>query len=100
MRSNSGPIMAALGTYGEDFGCNGRDGTGPKSYVPWVRFFSKSKSPSAQTGWYCVYLFRPDGSAVALSISHGSTTWDGNIVTPRSEEEAAKLLGWAADVIG
>ena len=41
----------------------GRDGTGLKTFVPWVRIHSPELSPSAQSGWYVVYLFRQDGDA-------------------------------------
>jgi hypothetical protein len=77
----------------------GKDGTGPKSYVPWVRLYNPEFSPSAQLGWYVVYLFRPDGEAVALCISHGSTRWDGSTFKPRSPVEAAELMTWSRDLL-
>ena len=55
----------------------GRDGTGLKTFVPWVRIHSPELSASAQNGWYVVYLFKADGNGVALCISHGSTRFDG-----------------------
>lgn len=72
----------------------GRDGTGLKTFVPWVRIHSPEMSPSAQSGWYVVYLFRPDGDGVALCISHGSTRFDGRDFKPRSAIEAAQLMEW------
>lgn len=78
----------------------GKDGTGLKTFVPWVRIHSPELSPSAQTGWYVVYLFRADGEGVALCLSHGSTRWDGADFKPRSAAEAATLMNWGRAVIG
>src|SRR5690606_25634494 len=57
----------------DDLIIEGRDGTGLKSEVPWVRFASREASPSATTGWYVVWLHRRDGSGAYLSLAHGST---------------------------
>lgn len=73
----------------------GRDGTGLKTFVPWVRIHSPELSPSAQSGWYVVYLFRQDGSGVSICISHGSTRFDGGDFKPRSNAEALVLMNWA-----
>lgn len=73
----------------------GRDGTGLKTFVPWVRIHSPELSPSAQNGWYVVYLFKADGSGVFLCLSHGSTRFDGGDFIPRSAAEAAALMTWA-----
>lgn len=78
----------------------GRDGTGLKTFVPWVRIHSPEMSPSAQKGWYVVYLFRQDGDGVALCISHGSTRFDGGDFKPRTADEAARLMEWGRGVIG
>lgn len=78
----------------------GRDGTGLKTFVPWVRIHSPELSPSAQRGWYVVYLFRADGSGVALCVSHGSTRFDGGDFKPRSAAEAQGLMTWGRSHIG
>lgn len=78
----------------------GKDGTGLKTFVPWVRIYSPELSPSAQLGWYVVFLFRADGAGVALCLSHGSTRWDGADFKPRSAAEAAKLMSWGRAVVG
>lgn len=78
----------------------GRDGTGLKTFVPWVRIHSPELSPSAQSGWYVVYLFRQDGAGVALCISHGSTRFDGRDFKPRTASEAATLMQWGRGLIG
>src|SRR4051812_33181714 len=56
-----------------DLAVEGSDGAGYKNRVPWVRLFSKEKSPSATGGWYVVLLFAADGSAVHLSLNQGTT---------------------------
>lgn len=78
----------------------GRDGTGLKTFVPWVRIHSPELSPSAQSGWYVVYLFREDGKGVALCVSHGSTRFDGRDFIPRPAPEAAALMDWGRGLIG
>lgn len=78
----------------------GKDGTGLKTFVPWVRIHSPDLSPSAQLGWYVVFLFRADGAGVALCLSHGSTRWDGADFKPRSPAEAAMLMTWGRGIVG
>jgi MoxR-like ATPase len=53
------------------------DGKGNRSRVPWIRIFDPGHSPNARTGWYLVYLFAADGSAVFLSLGHASTLEKG-----------------------
>ena len=77
----------------------GRDGTGLKTFVPWVRIHSPELSPSAQSGWYVVYLFHQNGDAVSLCISHGSTRFDGGDFKPRSAAEAAGLMAWGRGLL-
>jgi hypothetical protein len=92
-------IKQLLGTVGADFEIEGRDGTGPKSEVPWVRLYSESRSPSAHTGWYCVYLFRADGSGFYLSIGHAATRYINGEFKPRSSSELQNLVDWAREVL-
>lgn len=89
---------ASVLPYNGQLSCEGSDGKGNKVFVPWVRVFSRDLSPSAQTGWYVVYLFRADGAGVSLCLSHGSTT--GVAMQPRSPAEAARLMHWARTLIG
>lgn len=77
----------------------GRDGTGRKTYVPWVRIHSPELSPSAQKGWYVVYLFHANGDGVSLCISHGSTSFNGREFVPRSETEVSELMDWARGLL-
>jgi hypothetical protein len=57
----------------DDFLANGRDATGRKTRVPWTRFGSNSRAPHATEGFYVVYLWAFDGSAVFLSLNQGTT---------------------------
>lgn len=91
--------MPAVLPYKGRLNVQGRDGTGLKTFVPWVRIHSPELSPSAQAGWYVVYLFRQDGEGVALCISHGSTRFDGREFRPRSAAEAASLMLWGRGLI-
>jgi len=70
-----------------------------KTFVPWVRIHSPELSPSAQSGWYVVYLFRQDGSGVSLGVSHGSTRFDGGDFKPRSRAEAEALMIWGRGLL-
>ena len=82
-----------------DLSVEGRDGNGNKSRVPWVRLFSKSKSPSAPDGWYVVLLFSEDGEELYLTLGHGSTKPVFNHqgrsqMVSRSDTEMDELVQW------
>lgn len=100
LEARGGALRAELGKFGEDAKAEGKDNQGQMSRIPWVRWFSKSRSPSATAGWYVVYLFHPDGSGVSLCLSHGSTQIVGTGFVNRSEAEVAELMNWAASVLG
>lgn len=93
-------LVKVMGRTGEDLEFEGRDATGPKSEIPWVRFYSESRSPNAREGWYCVLLFTGDGSGVYLSLGHGSTRWEDGNYKPRSEQELLDHVTWARGVLG
>ena len=96
---NSDAITRALGSYGTDLRTQGRDATGRKSQVPWVRIFSQRMSPKPGTGWYLVYLFHADASGVSLCLSHGSTSpKDGSFQTHRPED-IDRLMTWARGIL-
>lgn len=77
----------------------GRDGTGRKTLVPWVRIHSPELSPSAQKGWYAVYLFHEHGDGLSLCLSHGSTSFNGRDFVPRSAAEVAELMAWSRGLL-
>jgi hypothetical protein len=74
-----------------DLFIEGSNGLGNKNYVPWVRFASKSLSPSARIGWYITFLFGSGGSSVWLVLAHASTTEGGKAI---SKEVRQKLKEW------
>jgi hypothetical protein len=93
-------LRAALGACGNDTDAQGRDNTGKYSRIPWVRWFSRSLSPSATRGWYVVYLFHPDASGVSLCLIHGSTNQEGNALVEKSAAEVAEVMNWASTLVG
>lgn len=99
IRAFATPLCDALGIEAADLIVEGRDGTGLKSAVPWVRFGSRSRSPSANVGWYCVLLFRPQADGVYLCLSHASTVWEGGDFRPRPQEETVRLMSWGRSVL-
>ena len=50
----------------------GSIGIGMIADVPWVAVFDASGPASAKNGYYLVYLFAADGSAVYLSLNQGT----------------------------
>jgi hypothetical protein len=99
LRIRGPQLRRVMGPFGTDADAEGRDHTGRRSRIPWVRWHSKSRSPSATHGWYVVYLFHPDGSGVSLCLSHGSTVIEDGDYINRPASEAAELVGWAYDVL-
>src|SRR5947199_3884333 len=87
LASISERLKSALGRHGSDLDFQGRDGTGRKTRIPWVRFFSQARSPNPRNGWYCVYLFDALGEGVYLELGHGSTTFEEGEFRPRPPEE-------------
>jgi hypothetical protein len=92
-------LAVALRVPGTDIGVEGRDGAGAKTEAPWVRIFSREMSPSAQSGYYVVFHFSRDGSAVFITIGCGSTTWRGGNLTNVSEAELSMRTAWARNII-
>src|SRR4029434_8086855 len=80
-------MLSRLGPDFSELRVEGRDGTGRKTRVPWVRIYSPDLSPSATEGWYVVFLFAADGSAVYLSLNQGTTIFHDGTLTPRDPEE-------------
>ena len=92
-------LVKRMGRTGDDLKFEGRDSTGNKSEIPWVRFYSEDRSPNAREGWYCVLLFAGDGSGVYLSLGHGSTRWEDWQYKSRSDAELLEHVTWARTVL-
>ncbi len=78
----------------------GRDGTGSKTRVPWIRIFDRSRSPSATTGWYAVFLFARDGHAVYLSLNQATTTINHRSYIRRSASSLHEQVVQAREQLG
>lgn len=92
-------LAQTMGVPLEELLIEGRDGTGLKTEVPWFRFASRERSPSATTDWYCVYLFDTRGEVAYLSLAHGSTDWTGVDFRPRPTAELRALGEWGREVL-
>jgi MoxR-like ATPase len=77
----------------------GRDGTGLKTRVPWLRIFDRTRSPKATAGWFIAYLFAADGSAVYLSLGQGTTTFEGGEFRSRSPAYLQQRAEWARSIL-
>ena len=78
----------------------GRDATGQKSEIPWVRVFDAQLSPNARNGWYLVYLFDRPGNRVWLSLNQGTTTWANGEFQALPRFVLRERVGWARRVAG
>lgn len=83
-----------------DFFAEGRDATGRKTRVPWTRYGSRKRSPRATHGFYVVYLFAFDGSAVYLSLNQGTTEFEDGAYVRRPTATLAENVRWAQAGIG
>lgn len=95
LRSNIEDLADALEVTSHEIDVEGRDGTGLKTEIPWVRVFSREASPRATSGWYVVYLFSSGGDRVYLSLNQGTTVWTGKDFTPRKPQELEVRVKWA-----
>ena len=89
-------LLSDLPTFSFNPEIEGRDGTGLKTRVPWIRIFDKQRSPSATSGWYVAYLFAADGSAVYLSLNQGTTTFEGGEFRSRPPAYLQQRAEWGA----
>lgn len=99
LRAHGEALATALGIPPDELGVEGRDGTGLKTEVPWVRVFGREQSPSATTGWYVVYLFSASGRHVHLSLNQGTTIWTGGDFKARKAEDLMARVGWARPLL-
>lgn len=91
-------LEAASSTSG--WSVEGRDGTGLKTRVPWIRVFDATSSPSATTGFYVAYLFAADGSGVALSLNQGTTDFVGGEFKQKDATQIRERVSQAQSVLG
>lgn len=82
IKSRKETLKNALGEYGVDFDVGASDGIGRKTEAPWVRFYSKSMSPSPQHGYYFVIHFSRNGRLIFFTIGCGSTIWEKGSLKP------------------
>jgi 5-methylcytosine-specific restriction protein A len=61
----------------------GSGGRGKWAETVWISVFDRLVTESAQTGFYIVYLFRHDGTAVHLSLNQGTTAVLNEVGRPR-----------------
>ncbi|MDO9409693.1 MrcB family domain-containing protein [Patulibacter sp.] len=99
LRDRGGDLAAAVGLTLDDLLVEGRDGTGLYSRVPWVRFGSKAQTPSATDGFYVVYLWAADGSAVYLSLNQGTTDFVSGEFRRKQPATIAGRVAWARSVV-
>lgn len=99
LREDMARLSAALSVSLDDLGVEGRDGTGLKSEIPWVRVFGREQSPSSTTGWYVVYLFSASGRRVYLSLNQGTTIWTGGVFKARRVEDLRARVDWALPLL-
>jgi hypothetical protein len=100
LRSHAPQLAADIGLESNDFFVEGRDGTGRKTRVPWIRFGSYSRSPSATTGFYVVYLFDAPGNAVYLSLNQGTTDFVRGGFMPKPVDVLEARVLQAREVLG
>ena len=92
-------LQKAFDSVFDDLDVVGSDGIGRKTEAPWVRLFSKAMSPNPREGFYVVFHFSADGSAVFITVGCGSTIWSGGDLRPVSDDELLKRTSWARSVI-
>ena len=64
--------------------------------VPWVRVFSRRRSPSATAGIYLAYLFVADGSRAYLSLQQGSSELRSGRMRPVNDAGRLRANGAVA----
>lgn len=75
----------------------GRDGTGQKSKVPWVRIYDNESSPKARFGWYVVFLFDEEGRSFVISLNQGTTEYVEGEFRTLPLAHLQKRVEWARD---
>jgi hypothetical protein len=105
LRSYKAQLAEEVGIAQTDLLAEGKDGSGGKTRVPWVRFASERWSPKATGGFYVVYLFDANAEAVYLSLNQGTTKFvngqrkpqDKRLIHKRTRWAQAELDGWVTE---
>jgi hypothetical protein len=95
LRTRVGAIASVMPPVAQDLAVTGRDSTGLKAEVPWIRIYSATHSPSPREGWYLVYLFSALGDRVYLSLNQGTTVWANGEFRPQPAEQLRARVLWA-----
>ncbi len=66
-------LHEALGEQAGELICKGSAGAGNFATVPWLAVFDPVVTDTATKGYYVVYLFAANGSAIYLSLNQGTT---------------------------
>ncbi len=96
------PFLAdAIGLPLDKLGVEGRDATGAKSQIPWVRVFGLEQSPSVREGWCIVYLFSATGERAYLSLMQSTTMWirEDKVYKSRPQHDLRTRANWARPVV-
>ncbi len=84
-----------MGSTGADLSIDASDGIGRKTQAPWIRFYSKSRSPRPTTGFYVVIHFSIDGERIYVTLGCSSSVWDseaGDLVQVPNEELDRRIM--------
>jgi hypothetical protein len=92
-------LQAAFAPEFKDLDAQASDGIGRKTEAPWVRVFSRAMSPNPREGFYLVFHFAADGSAVFLTVGCGSTLWSGGDLRSLPDSELDRRTSWARGVL-
>ena len=88
---SEGPGLASLDLEATIGGHQGSYGP-----IPWVRVFSRRRSPSATAGIYLAYLFAADGTRAYLSLQQGSSELRSGRMRPVNDTARLRANGAAA----
>jgi len=97
LQDHAEPLTEAMAV--DDFLAEGRDGTGLKTRVPWVRIASRAQSKRATEGFYVVYLFAADGDVVYLSLNQGTTDFINGEFVAKSPGVIESRVTWARQTL-
>lgn len=99
LRNRLTELSSAFNPDFQDLAVEGSDGIGRKTEAPWVRFYSKSMSPTAREGFYVVIHFSADGASCFFTVGCGSTIWSGGDLRAVSDAQLHAKTSWARTVI-